>query len=291
MHVLELLLEGSTEATASPRTPQPSQQAPCAIVSYHDVGYQTSPSSSGFTCRFSASAAHVKAIFKRPKPFCWVEAVGYQPVLEGQIEFSFSTQQAKCHLKYDGDWLNRNRCLIIPGPSSCSGRLFYSRLIWLPTSWAVPTAGGQACSLEDVHQFAVTNFIFSQFQWDKEQMKQVNHYQDMILTPDSWLPFICLIGEVMVVYDLIWAQGKGWGVQDFACWCRALTGTPGFSNEKVLRGSLCSQKWGGKWLYWGQYGGKLACLFIGLQCCWAIWYICGSVWESPWEVWVKTWSS
>jgi len=204
----------------------------------------------------------------------------------------FQPKELNVTVNYDRDWVNGNRCLIIPEPSSCGGGLFYRGLIWFPTSWAVHTAGAQACSLEDARQFAATNFIFSQFQWDKEeQMKHVNHNQDMILIPDPWQAFICLIREVMVVHDLTWAQARGWGVQDFACWCRALTGTPGFSNEKVLRGSLCSQKWGGKWLYWGQYGGKLACLFIGLQCCQAIWYICGSVWESPWEVWVKTWSS
>lgn len=153
-------------------------------------------------------------------------------------------------------------------------------------------AKAQTHLLVHAPHYALTNFIFSQFERDKkEQTNKVNHHQDTILIPDPWLPFICLIREVMAVLDLIWAQGEGWGVQGFVCWCSALTGTPGFSNEKVLRGSLCSQKWGGKWLYWGQYGGKLACLFIGLQCCQAIWYICGSVWESPWEVWVKTWSS
>jgi len=57
--MLELLLEGSTEAAANRRAPQPSQRASCAVVSHHDVGHQTSPSSSGFTCRFSASIARV----------------------------------------------------------------------------------------------------------------------------------------------------------------------------------------------------------------------------------------
>ena len=54
----------------------------------------------------------------------------------------------------------------------------------IPHFSSVLTEKAQARSLVDAPYYALTNFIFSQFEWDKkEQTNQVNHHQDMILIP------------------------------------------------------------------------------------------------------------